>query len=139
MVDLHSILAEHHAKDRPGDMDPEREEGKKAPTVSKIPDLFFDDVLVTCKLGRIEILVFMYLYRLVWCRPNLYKAYGFSQVMSHTEIAKSLAVTIDDVYHSLRKLEDLGFIETIRSGQYFVRKYITKDYDQEYGQGYDDF
>ena len=37
------------------------------------------------------------------------------------------------------RLEELGFISTIRSGQYFVRRYFTKENDEKFGQTYDDF
>ena len=138
MSDLHSILATHPAKLKDemksshGPVHPQAE-------TSEIPDLFFDEILVYYKLNRVEIMVMMFLYRQVWCRPNLYKEYGFSQILSHTEIAKCLNVTIDDVYHAIRKLEDFSFIETIRSGQYFVRKYFTKENDLHFGQLYDSF
>ena len=45
----------------------------------------------------------------------------------------------ENIYQALRKVEEYGFISTIRSGQYFVRKYFTKDYDEKFGQTYDDF
>ena len=59
--------------------------------------------------------------------------------MAHTEMAKQLKLSIEEIYQALRKLEELGFIGTIRSGQYFVRKYFTKDNDEKFGQTYDDF
>ena len=59
--------------------------------------------------------------------------------MAHTEMAQNLKISIDEIYNALRKLEELGFISTIRSGQYFVRKYFTKENDEKYGQTYDDF
>ena len=98
-----------------------------------------NEILVDFKLSRIEVLVVMYLYRRVWCRPNLYKEFGISQLMAHTEMAQNLKISIDEIYNALRKLEELGFISTIRSGQYFVRKYFTKENDEKYGQTYDDF
>ena len=81
----------------------------------------------------------MFLYRQVWCRPNLYKVYGISQLLSHTEMAKTLGLSLEEVHSSLRKLEEYTFIETVRSGQYFVRKYFFKQYDEEFNQTYDDF
>ena len=54
-------------------------------------------------------------------------------------MAKQLKLSIEEIYQALRKLEELGFIGTIRSGQYFVRKYFTKDNDEKFGQTYDDF
>lgn len=141
MDELHSILATHHSKNRLNKKKKVGPEGndKSGPTTSEIPDVFFDTILVHFKLGRMEIMVLMYLYRQVWCRPNLYQNYGISQILSHTEIGKNLNLSIDEVYAALRKLESLNFIETIRSGQYFVRRYFSEDLDKEYGQNYDDF
>ncbi len=139
MVDIHEVLAIHRSKNDPSKS--EAVEGKQVthPTLSKIPDIFFDEILVDFKLNRVEVLVLMYLYRRVWCRPNLYKEFGISQLMAHSEMSVHLKISIDDIYHSLRKLEDLNFISTIRSGQYFVRRYFTKDNDEKFGQSYDDF
>ncbi len=139
MVDLHSILADHRSKNNNEQVLNSSDREISTPTLSKIPDVFFDRVLINFKLTRIEIMVIMYLYRKVWCRPNLYKIYGISPLMSHTEMGKALGVTLDDIYHSLRKLEEYGFISTVRSGQYFVRKYFTKLIDEDYAQTYDDF
>ncbi len=138
MVDLHSILADHRSK---GSTETTKlsDSHNSNPTNSKIPDIFFDEILTHYKLTRVEIMVLMYLYRRVWCRPNLYKEHGISQLMSHTEMAKHLGISIEDIYQSLRHLEDYSFISTIRSGQYFVRKYFTKDFDEYYGHTYDDF
>jgi DNA-binding MarR family transcriptional regulator len=138
MVDLHTILADHRSSRSDRGLNSSDRE-VSPPTIAKIPDIFFDHILIDFKLSRIETLVMMYLYRKVWCRPNLYKIYGISPLMSHTEMSHALAVTIDDIYQSLRKLEDFGFITTVRSGQYFVRKYFTKAMDELYSQNYDDF
>ncbi len=139
MVDIHEIIAGHKPRKNANDETINTRKEHLVPTTSKIPDLFFDEILVDYKLNRIEVLVLMYLYRRVWCRPNLYKEFGISQLMAHTEIAQNLKISIDDIYHSLRKLEELGFIATIRSGQYFVRKYFSRENDEKYGQTYDDF
>ena len=139
MVDIHEIIAGHKSRSVHRGPELRGQKDSKSPTTSEIPDIFFDEILVEFKLNRVEILVLMYLYRRVWCRPNLYKEYGISQLMAHTEIAKKLNIKIDEIYNSLRKLEELGFIGTIRSGQYFVRKYFTKDYDDKFGHSYDDF
>ncbi|MCR9205147.1 MAG: hypothetical protein NXH75_11245 [Halobacteriovoraceae bacterium] len=139
MVDIHEIIAGHKSRKSPRGSELQNRTDSKQPTTSEIPDIFFDEILVDYKLNRIEILVIMYLYRRVWCRPNLYKEFGISQLMAHTEIAKQLNLSIDEIYHALRKLEELGFIGTIRSGQYFVRKYFTKEHDEKFGQSYDDF
>ncbi len=141
MVDLHTILADHRLKRRKLGQQPRTGESEKGlvATASEIPDLFFDQVLLEYKLTRVEIVVLMYIYRHVWCRPNLYKKYGISQLLSHTEMANSLNIELDNIYHALRKLEEYGFLSTIRSGQYFVRKYFTKDNDEIFVQTYDDF
>ncbi len=139
-MDIHTIIQGHRGK-RPGlgGVDSKKSNSPNEPTYSEIPDLFFDTILTNYKLTRIEIMVTMYLYRKVWCRPNIYKTYGISQMMSLTEMAQALNVELDDVYNSLRKLEEFGFITTVRSGQYFVRKYFLKEFDEEFSQTYDDF
>lgn len=139
-MDIHTIIQGHRGK-KPslGGVDSKKSNGPHEPTYSEIPDLFFDTILTNYKLTRIEIMVTMYLYRKVWCRPNIYKTYGISQMMSLTEMANALNVDLDDVYNSLRKLEEFGFITTVRSGQYFVRKYFLKEFDEEFSQTYDDF
>ena len=139
MVDLRTILDNHRSR-----LSDESEvvieaETSASPTVSEIPDIFFDQVLIDFKLTRVEVMVLMYLYRRVWCRPNLYKVYGISQLLSHTEMAKNLSLPMENIYQALRKVEEYGFISTIRSGQYFVRKYFTKEADESFGQTYDDF
>lgn len=141
MVDIQQIIADHRPRAKSAEDDLTVKKGKhgSGPTSSEIPDLFFDKILVQFKLSRIEIMVTMYLYRIVWCRPNLYKEFGISQIMSHTEIAKILGVEIEDIYQALRKLEEYGFISTVRSGQYFVRRYFSKENDEKYSQTYNDF
>lgn len=141
MVDLRTILEDHRSK-RQGQSESESlsvERKSQTAQLSEIPDVFFDDILITFKLSRVEIMVLMYLYRRVWCHANLYREYGISQILSHTEMAKSLHSPIESIYQALRKIEELGFITTIRSGQYFVRKYFTREYDELFGQTYDDF
>lgn len=138
MDELHTILADHK---RISLRQSNKIKSKRVPTpsTSKIPDIFFDQILVQNKLNRIEVLVLMYIYRQVWCRPNLYKTYGFTQLLSHEEMAQNLSIKMEELQASLRKLESFGFIETIRSGQYFVRKYFTQENDLLYGQYYDNF
>ena len=137
MVDIHSIIAGHQPR-RTGS-EPKRVPTGESATFSQIPDLFFDQILVDYKLNRIEIITLMYLYRRVWCRPNLYKEFGISPLLSHTEMASRLNLNMEETYQALRKLEQLQFITTIRSGQYFVRKFFTRENDEKYGQNYDDF
>lgn len=141
-VDIHSVLAGHRSKKtEKGDGELVNNDHHYDATASlvEIPDVFFDDILVTYKLTRIEMMVLMYLYRNVWCKPNLYRVHGLSQILSHSEMSGHLKITLDEIYHALRKVEELGFIETIRSGQYFVRRYFTEEYDDKFGQNYDDF
>ena len=138
MVDLHSILSDHrsrkNAPSRIGDA-----KIRLDPSVSEIPDIFFDQILVDFKLSRSEILLLMYLYRRVWCRPNLHKVFGISPLLSLKEIEQFLKMPMDEVFSGLQKLEGFGFISTIRSGQYLVRKYFTKENDEIFRQTYDDF
>lgn len=139
MDELQTILASHRTKkssDRPDSS--EGQISQEGPS-SEIPDVFFDKILVNFKINRIEIMVLMYLYRHVWCRPNLYREHGISQILSHSEMAKSLRIALEEVYNALRKLEEFGLISTVRSGQYFVRRYFSKEFDDLHGQTYDDF
>lgn len=139
MVDLRTILDTHRSRLKGKSDEAVESKVTSAPTVSEIPDIFFDQILIDYKLNRVEVMVLMYLYRRVWCRPNLYKVYGISQLLSHTEMSKNLSLTMENIHQALRKVEEYGFISTIRSGQYFVRKYFTKDFDDLFGQNYDDF
>ena len=140
MVDLHSILADHRSKPKHDDVQElSGRDQEHGPSTSAIPDIFFDKIIVDFKLNRIEILVLMYIYRRVWCFPNLHRSHGISQMMSHTEMAKNLAVAIEDIYSALRKLEEYDFIRTIRAGQYFSRRFFSKDLDEAFAQTYDDF
>ena len=141
MEDIRSVLSQFNSKKKK-----ENEEIQKSgigPTrmasSSEIPDVFFDVVLQKYKLNRQEISLLMYLYRQVWCRPNLYKSHGIGPLNSYTEMGANLNITTDELTNHLRSLEKLGFIETVRSGQYFVRKYFTEVLDAQYGQNYDEF
>ena len=138
MQDLRSILTKHSPR-KVSSQHPQDKKNSLTPTTSEIPDLFFDDVLVRFKLSRSDILVLMTLYRVVWCRPNLHRKYGIGPILSHGDLAKNLGLEMDELYQSIRKLESFGFIETIRLGQYFVRKYFTEENDKLYNQSYDDF
>ncbi len=140
MVDIHTIIADYRSRKKDGnEITPVPEDKRIIPTTSDIPDVFFDTILGQYKLSRQDIMIIMYLYRVVWCRPNLHKEFGISPLLSHTEMAKNLKLQMEDIYVSLRRLEEFGFISTIRSGQYFVRKYFSKDLDELYGQDYDEF
>jgi hypothetical protein len=138
--DLQSILQFHRSKRKADSSLPISSDEKHiGPSSSEIPDLFFDKIIVDYKLSRIEILILMYIYRRVWSFPNLHRSHGISPMMSHTEMAKNLGLAIEEVYSALRKLEEYSFIKTIRAGQYFSRRFFTKDFDELFGQSYDDF
>ena len=137
MVDLQTILAGHRSKQK--NMAENVNDVSLVASYSDIPDLFFDQILIQFKLSRIETMVLIYLYRLVWCRPNIYKQYGISPLLAHTEIVKKLAIESEELYLALRRIEELGMIVTIRLGQYFVRKFFTKENDELFGIHYDDF
>lgn len=139
MEDIRSIISHHLPKKHLDNSDPEKVPKPKKASMSEIPDLFFDDVLVKIKLNRIEVMILMYLYRVVWCRPNLHRDYGIGPILSYSDLSENLEITLDELHTGLRKLETLEFIETVRAGQYFVRKYFTKDNDKIYGIKYDDF
>ncbi|MBT4793246.1 MAG: hypothetical protein HON90_16860 [Halobacteriovoraceae bacterium] len=140
MEDLRSILTSHHSKSGSATVDViKTTNGEVQATTSEIPDLFFDEILINIKLTRTEVLLLMYLYRITWCKPNLHRKYGIAPILSHTELAKSLDVTNEVLYQTIRSLEGFNFIETIRAGQYFVRKYFSEENDRKYGQTYDNF
>lgn len=139
MVDLKSILAEHRSKIVLDNSSNKNGSPALNPTSSEIPDVFFDKIIVDYKLNRMEILVLMYIYRRVWCFPNLHRSHGISQMMSHTEMAKNMGLAIEDVYSALRKLEEYDMIRTIRAGQYFSRRFFSKEMDALFEQTYDDF
>ena len=139
MEDIRSILSSHNSKTTASAKVVKATNGEVSATTSEIPDLFFDEILIQIKLTRTEILLLMYLYRMTWCKPNLHRKYGIAPIISHFEMAKSLDITTEILHQTIRKLEGFGFIETIRSGQYFVRKYFTEENDRKYGQTYDNF
>jgi hypothetical protein len=139
MVDIHSIIADHGSKHPDNTTQTKKRDEKIVASTSKIPDIFFDEIIVSYKLSRIDIIVLMYLYRRVWCKPNLFKVHGISPLLSHQAMADQNFLSIDDIYNAIIRLESLGFLSTIRSGQYFVRRYFTKENDDIFSQSYDDF
>lgn len=139
MENIRDIISAHNPKNDSAIHATREIENEVIASTSEIPDLFFDDILVQFKLTRIEIILLMYFYRITWCKPNLHKKYGIAPIVSHAETAKNLDITIDIFHQTIRRLEAFGFIETIRSGQYFVRKYFTEENDKKYGQSYDNF
>jgi DNA-binding MarR family transcriptional regulator len=139
MEDIRSVLNNHSNKIFPDSDSAINQPNKEIPTTSDIPDVFFDDVLLKYKLTRVEILLIMSLYRNTWCKPNLYKKHGISPLISLEELGDSLEISGNILHQSLRKLETFGFIETIRSGQFFVRRYFTEELDRKFNQSYDNF
>lgn len=141
MEDIRSVLSQFNSKKkRDGDSVQKAAVGPaKTASSSEIPDVFFDVILQKYKLNRHEITLLMYLYRQVWCRPNLYKSHGIGPLNSYAELSANLGITSEELGTYLRTLENYGFIETVRSGQYFVRKYFTEMLDLQYGQDYDEF
>lgn len=141
-MDIHTIIAGHQpikgeGSDKTEVAKPIR--NKSTASFSEIPDVFFDEIIINNKLSRIDISLLMYLYRKIWCQPNLYRVYGISPMFSIIEVSKILKISIDEFYQSLKHLEGFGLLTTIRSGQYFVRRFITKENDEKFGLTYDDF
>lgn len=139
MEDIRSVLSQFNSKKKKSEAQKSQTGPAIQASTSEIPDLFFDEILHRHKLNRTEISVLMFLYRQVWCRPNLYKSHGIGPLNSYSDISNFLHITLDELSHSLRSLENYGFIETVRSGQYFVRRYFTEAFDSQYGQDYDQF
>ncbi len=140
MEDIRSVLSQFRSKKKDGpDVQKSGLKPHKTPINSEIPDVFFDVILKDFKLNRQEISLLMFLYRQVWCRPNLYKSHGIGPLNSYTELCTNLRFTTEELGSFLRALENFGLIETVRSGQYFIRKYFTEELDRQFGQNYDEF
>jgi hypothetical protein len=141
MENIRSVLSKFNSKKKLNEESVQKAPAGPAKTasISEIPDVFFDIILQKFKLNRIEISLLMLLYRQVWCRPNLYKSHGIGPLNSYNELSLNLNISSDELGVSLRALENYGLIETVRSGQYFVRKYFTEVLDLQYGQNYDEF
>lgn len=139
MEDIRSVLSQFKKKGQEKNVAKSAEGPENQALISEIPDLFFDHILQTHKLNRAEIVLLMFLYRQVWCRPNLYRSHGIGPLNSYADLSTSLNFTPEELVHHLRALENYGFIETVRSGQYFVRKFFTIELDAKYGQNYDEF
>jgi len=139
MDELQAILADHRPKYREVHHDPKNTGQIPVASTAEIPDVFFDDVLVKFKLTRVEIVVIMYVYRRIWCRPNLHKAYGISPLLSYAQMAKDMGLSAEENQNALHKLQEFGLLNIIRPGQYFIRQYFTKELDDFYHKNYDDF
>ena len=140
MEDIRSVLSQYQSKAKK-DTDTQKTNAGPAEqaTLSEIPDVFFDVVLKNFKLTRQDISLMMVLYRQVWCRPNLYKSHGIGPLHSYADICTFLGLTHDEFNSGLRNLQNYGFLETVRAGQYFVRKFFTEELDTKFGQNYDSF
>lgn len=142
MEDIRSVLSQFHSKKKresASSLNHSAPRSGGSPQTSEIPDVFFDNILKRFKLNRQEVTMLMLLYRQVWCKPNLYKDHGIGPLNSYSELASNLGMTVEEVGQYIRSLENYGFIETVRAGQYFVRRFFTEDFDQQYGQTYNDF
>jgi hypothetical protein len=137
MEDIRSVLTKFPEKNKQDHKDSSHFDQVPTPTVSEIPDVFFDVVLTKLKLSRQEITTLMYLYRYTWCRPNLYRSHGIGPIHSYSEMSRDLFLSQDELIQILRHLETLGLLQTIRAGQYFIRKYFIEDLDLRYGQTYE--
>lgn len=136
MEDVRSVLSQFKGKST---KDGAQNSGGRPPTQSLIPDLFFDEILLKFKLSRIEIVVLMYLYRQIWAKTNLNKKFGIGPINSFKDMSLNLHLDQKDLIDSIYSLEKHGLIQTVRVGQYFVRKFFTEDFDLKYGQSYDEF
>lgn len=140
MEDIRSVLSQFRTKKKDSpDVQKSGLKPFKTAIKSEIPDVFFDVILKNYKISRQEISLLMFLYRQIWCRPNLYKSHGIGPLNSYTELSSHLSFTTDELGNYLRSLENFGLIETVRSGQYFIRKYFTEELDNQFGQNYDEF
>lgn len=137
MDELHSILIKHNTKFKKTE-DISSHKKNNSPTTSEIPDIFFDDILKKFKMSRVEIQVLMHLYRMVWCRPNIYARYGLTPLLSYAQLSKELELENQELMEIINNLVNYGFIETIRAGQYLVHRYFTHELDLAYGQVYDE-
>lgn len=135
MDDIRSVLSKY----RPVNSQDSSSKGSEKPTSSSIPDIFFDEILVRFKLTKSEIILLMYLYRQIWSKPNLNAKYGIGPLQSLEKVSKDLRLTYDELITILHNLEKLQLIQTVRSGQYFIRKFFTEEFDMKYGQSYDEF
>jgi DNA-binding MarR family transcriptional regulator len=143
MEDIRSVLSQFHSKKKRSTKGDDVQKSSTGPhakaSTSEIPDVFFDEILQKYKLNRSEITLLMFLYRQVYSKPNLYRPHGIGPLNSYAELCSVLHLTHEELGHHLRALENYGFIETVRSGQYFVRKYFTEEFDTQFGQDYDQF
>lgn len=139
MEDIRSVLSQFKTKSKNKSESVSGKSPIERPSLSEIPDVFFDIVLKDFKLSRTEISILMLLYRQIWCRPNLHRIHGIGPINSYAKMSEGLGISHDQLSSDLRNLESIGLIETIRSGQYFVRKYFTESLDQRFHHSYEEF
>ena len=140
MEDIRSVLSQFSSKKKQSDDVQKSGKGPVSePTTSEIPDVLFDTVLQKFKLNRSEIILLMYLYRQVWCKPNLYRSHGIGPLNSYAGLCQNLGLTQEELGNHLRSLQSYGFIHPVRAGQYFVREYFTEELDLSFNQNYDEF
>jgi hypothetical protein len=138
MEDIRSVLSQFKKK-KDGQLQKAQTGPVSSPSVSEIPDVFFDVVLLKVKLNRLEIALLMLLYRQVWCRPNLYRSHGIGPLNSYSELSQKISISVEELGTLIRNLENYGLLETVRAGQYFIRKYFLEELDHQFGQNYDEF
>ena len=140
MAEIHRVLESFPPKlNETSNEARESRPGTAEATFSDIPDVFFDEILQNYHLNRYEIQILLFFYRQVWCRPNLYKKYGISSLNSLDKVAEFLGMEVRTLFQGLKNLENYEFISTIRSGQYFVRRYFSPELDELFRQNYDEF
>ncbi len=138
MEDIRSVLSMYKSKIKNSqDVNLAPSAEPEIPTLSEIPDLFFDEILPHFKLNRTEICLLMYLYRQVWCRPNLYRDHGIGPLNSYSDLSRHLHMQQAEVITALKNLETNNLILAVRAGQYFIRKFFTEDFDSKYAQHYE--
>lgn len=137
MEDIRSLLSQYKERKSESGEPIQLEVASATPTHSEIPDVFIDEILPNTKLSRAEISLLMLLHRQVWGRPNLYRSHGIGPLNSYQELSRLLHLEQDELINTIRSLENHGFIQTIRSGQYFVRKYFTEANDLKFAQRYE--
>lgn len=135
MDDIRTVLS----KFKVTPMKDDSSKGREHPTHSLIPDIFFDIILLQFKLTKSEIVVLMYLYRQVWSKPNPNAKYGIGPLQSLEKASGELRMSYEELLSIINHLEKLTLLQTVRSGQYFIRKFFTEEFDLKYGQSYDEF
>ncbi len=135
MEDIRSVLSMYRRRE--DKLAPDEAITPEIPTQSEFPDVFIDEVLPLFKLNRQEITLLMFLHRQVWSRPNLYRDHGIGPLNSYQDLARVLHLEQDELMQALRSLESMRFIQTIRAGQYFVRRFFTEENDAKFGQRYE--